>query len=106
MTLLKRKSAISEYAPRHKESRKRARIDAKTSASQDGHRPKKPPPTKSPSSVSPAAILFQANEQPAFPRGGGGILTPIEKKQIHARATRDALREQKSAGDLFELHGS
>lgn len=47
----------------------------------------------------PTSLL--TNEQPAFPRGGSSILTPIERKQIQAQATRDALQEHASSGDLF-----
>ncbi|KAK5328992.1 rRNA biogenesis protein rrp5 [Exophiala xenobiotica] len=41
-----------------------------------------------------------AKEQPAFPRGGAGPLTLIEKKQIRAQASRDAVREAEGE-DLF-----
>lgn len=41
-----------------------------------------------------------AKEQPAFPRGGAGPLTLIERKQIRAQASRDAVREAEG-GDLF-----
>ena len=43
-------------------------------------------------------------EQPAFPRGGADILTPLEKKQIRAKAERDVLIEQKrkKQHDLFD----
>ncbi len=36
-------------------------------------------------------------EEPAFPRGGASVLTPLEHKQIHIDATRDVLFEQQSA---------
>ncbi|KAL8788045.1 MAG: hypothetical protein Q9195_007511 [Heterodermia aff. obscurata] len=38
--------------------------------------------------------LIVPREEPAFQRGGASILTPLEKKQIHLQATRDALFEQ------------
>ena len=38
------------------------------------------------------------NEEPAFPRGGATILTPLEHKQIQIQATRDVLFEQNAAG--------
>jgi len=47
----------------------------------------------------PVSIL--KSEQPAFPRGGAGLLTPLEKKQIQAKATRDAIAEHKKERDLF-----
>lgn len=51
-------------------------------------------------------ISTLVNEQPAFPRGGGDILTPLEKKQIRAQADRDVLIEQKRKQnkDLFDEH--
>ncbi|KAL2862761.1 putative rRNA biogenesis protein RRP5 [Aspergillus lucknowensis] len=36
------------------------------------------------------------DDEPSFPRGGGSVLTPIERKQIHIKATKDVLFEQKS----------
>jgi rRNA biogenesis protein RRP5 len=37
------------------------------------------------------------DEEPSFPRGGGSILTPLERKQIQIQATRDVLFEQKGS---------
>ena len=46
------------------------------------------------------------NEEPAFPRGGASILTPLEHKQIQVQAARDVLFEQstgkKSTRNEFE----
>lgn len=42
----------------------------------------------------PKSILQQ--EDHAFPRGGGSVLTPIEQKQIKAQAERDVLFEQET----------
>jgi hypothetical protein len=45
------------------------------------------PPTKS--------IVSQLNDdEPMFPRGGGSVLTPLEKKQISIAAKADAAREE------------
>lgn len=38
------------------------------------------------------------DDEPSFPRGGGSVLTPLERKQIHIKATKDVLFEQKSGG--------
>lgn len=38
-------------------------------------------------------------EEKAFPRGGGGVLTTLEHKQIQAQAERDALFEQEGGED-------
>lgn len=34
------------------------------------------------------------DDEPSFPRGGGSVLTPLERKQIHIKATKDVLFEQ------------
>ena len=61
----------------------------------------------------PKSVLQQ--EERAFPRGGGSVLTPLEHKQIKAEAERDVLYEQetgltvgedKTNGDLFEHEAS
>jgi rRNA biogenesis protein RRP5 len=61
--------------------------------------------TASSKSSNPVPISLWTNEQPAFPRGGASLLTPIERKQIEAQATRDALKEHASSGDLFSTSG-
>ncbi|KIW20985.1 hypothetical protein PV08_01564 [Exophiala spinifera] len=48
----------------------------------------------------PKHVSVLTKEQPAFPRGGAGLLTPLERKQIQVKATRDVARERKSQ-DLF-----
>ncbi|EGE05782.1 rRNA biogenesis protein RRP5 [Trichophyton equinum CBS 127.97] len=51
---------------------------------------------KDTSTVSKAApISMLRDEQPAFPRGGNNVLTPLERKQIQIQATKDVLFEQK-----------
>ena len=61
----------------------------------------------------PKSLLQQ--EDRAFPRGGGSVLTPIEQKQIKADAERDVLFEQetgrtvgdeKANDDLFDQPAS
>jgi rRNA biogenesis protein RRP5 len=49
----------------------------------------------------PRPVSVLTKEQPAFPRGGASLLTPLERKQIRAKAARDADREQKPTEDLF-----
>jgi rRNA biogenesis protein RRP5 len=39
-------------------------------------------------------LSYLRDEEPSFPRGGGSILTPLERKQIQIQATRDLLFEQ------------
>ena len=49
---------------------------------------KQRPPTTS------TATLATLKEEPAFPRGGANILTPLEQKQINIQAKQDVLFEQ------------
>lgn len=42
----------------------------------------------------PPKVSLLQEEERAFPRGGGGVLTPLEHKQIQVQATRDALFEE------------
>jgi rRNA biogenesis protein RRP5 len=49
----------------------------------------------------PKSASFLTKEQPAFPRGGASLLTPVERKQIQAKASRDVARERKQHQDLF-----
>ncbi|KAM0722465.1 hypothetical protein Q7P37_001906 [Cladosporium fusiforme] len=44
----------------------------------------------------PAVKSVLQQEERSFPRGGASVLTPIEKKQIEARAERDVLFEQQT----------
>jgi rRNA biogenesis protein RRP5 len=39
----------------------------------------------------------RVEEEPAFPRGGASVLTPLEHKQIQIEATRDVLFEQSTS---------
>ena len=57
-----------------------------------------------PAKPKPSSVL--AKEQPAFPRGGASILTPVERKQIRAKAAQDADREAKPIRDLFGKGGT
>lgn len=60
------------------------------------------------------SVLLQ--EEKSFPRGGASVLTPIEQKQIRAKAERDVLFEQQTGqkasysadddGDLFDRNDS
>lgn len=56
--------------------------------------------TKTPSTAAPASATVKTtvkkDEEAAFPRGGGSVLTPLEHKQISIEAKRDALFEEES----------
>ena len=104
MASLKRKSNVANL-PRDKSATKRQRKDAHpahpaTSVRKSAEKQSKSDHDllKSTRSI-PTSLL--PNEQPAFPRGGASLLTPIERKQIQAQATRDALKEHAGSGDLF-----
>ncbi len=64
------------------------------------------PEKKQKASIPSSKLLVLRGEEPAFPRGGASILTPLEHKQIQIQATNDVLFEQstgqKSAAHEFE----
>lgn len=78
--------------------RKRQRLSQEEDAFQ-GVRPRdrtkrsKPDPESSTVGGRRSTTLVTSQEPPAFPRGGGSILTPIERKQIQAQAAKDVLFE-------------
>ncbi|KIV87731.1 hypothetical protein PV11_03257 [Exophiala sideris] len=72
---------------------KRSKSDAKPKTSTAA-----PEQSKSQKS-KPTSILTK--EQPAFPRGGASLLTPLERKQIQVKASQDVARERKQHQDLF-----
>lgn len=43
-------------------------------------------------------LSIMRDEEPAFPRGGGSVLTPLERKQIQIQTTQDVLFPQKHRG--------
>lgn len=67
-----------------------APVKRKGSGESESTRPEKKHKAFAP--ISKLSVL--KNEEPAFPRGGASILTPLEHKQIHIQATRDVLFEQ------------
>lgn len=92
MSVLKRKGA--KGADASDKSNKRQKTNKDTTEQPSNvveEKDKKTAPVKSVLSM----------EQPAFPRGGAGTLTLLEKKQIRAQASRDIARETES-GDLFD----
>jgi rRNA biogenesis protein RRP5 len=57
-----------------------------------------------PSSLKDSELSIVRDEEPAFPRGGANVLTPLERKQIQIQATRDVLFKDpgRSAEGLIE----
>ena len=91
MAQIKRKGHVADDSTAQKrarvgaEDRKKDNKKQKTNASEDGAVSK------------PANVSVLRDDEPAFPRGGASILTPLERKQIHNEATRDVLFEQKGS---------
>ena len=79
-----------------------APIKRKSDAVSESARPEKKP--KASPSTQKLSVLRA--EEPAFPRGGASILTPLEHKQIQIKAKKDVLFEQntgsKRARNEFE----
>ncbi|RMZ42000.1 hypothetical protein AFCA_006920 [Aspergillus flavus] len=100
MAPIKRKGASAEEAASARQSQKRVRVGAeerkdqkkqKTGASGEG---KTKPDAGSGPKASELTVL--RDDEPSFPRGGGSVLTPLERKQIQIQATKDVLFEQKA----------
>ncbi|KEF55753.1 uncharacterized protein A1O9_08504 [Exophiala aquamarina CBS 119918] len=102
----KRKFSTEERSA--KPASKRSKPDPEAQPVKSSKAPKldktNPSPARKASTPQAASVL--TNEQPAFPRGGASLLTPIERKQIQAKASRDAAKEFKKAQDLFGNSGS
>ena len=79
-----------------------APIKRKSDAASESARPEK----KHKMSTSTQNLSVLSAEEPAFPRGGASILTPLEHKQIQIKAKKDVLFEQstgsKRARNEFE----
>ncbi len=67
-----------------------APIKRKNEALSEKARPEK----KHKPSTSTQKLSVLREEEPAFPRGGASILTPLEHKQIQIQAKQDVLFEQ------------
>lgn len=107
MAPIKRKGNAAEEASA-RQPQKRVRVGAEDrkkdqkkqkTASNDSN--SKPDANSAPK-ASELSVL--RDDEPSFPRGGGSVLTPLERKQIQIQATKDVLFEQKgskpSAGDF------
>lgn len=85
----KKRARVSDSGPK-KDLKKESKStkDEQSAGSKDALKPEKKAPE--------ASILRE--DEPSFPRGGGDVLTPLERKQIQNQATRDVLFEQKKTG--------
>lgn len=85
MAPIKRKgNAPEETAAR--QPQKRAKVGAEESK-------KDSKPQDTAPKASELSVL--RDDEPSFPRGGGSVLTPLERKQIQIQANKDVLFEQK-----------
>jgi rRNA biogenesis protein RRP5 len=100
MAPIKRKGASGED-PAIK-NQKRARVASGTAKAEPGAQHKKAQHGKDvgkdAANERENATSVLREEEPSFPRGGGSVLTPLERKQIQNQATRDVLFEQKKSG--------
>lgn len=101
MSSAKRKLAVEESSS--KPASKRSKPDSKAGLQKTLRAPKveKEIPASAQKDTKPQAASVLTKEQPAFPRGGASLLTPVERKQIQAKASRDAAKEFKKSQDLF-----
>jgi len=112
MAPMKRKGDTANVADT-KEARKKVRVvaegeskalkPARGSNSASTTHTKRTPSETHKSANQPLKSSIFREEEASFPRGGGSILTPLEKKQIQAQANRDVLFEQQSLGQQDRL---
>lgn len=88
MAPIKRKgNAPEEQATR--QPQKRAKVGADDGTAD--HKKRK----DAPAAPKASELSVLRDDEPLFPRGGGSVLTPLERKQIQIQATKDVLFEQK-----------
>ena len=85
MAPIKRKGNVPEESVA-RQPPKRAKVGA-----EDRKKDQKPKDTAA--KASELSVL--RDDEPSFPRGGGSVLTPLERKQIQIQANKDVLFEQK-----------
>lgn len=91
MAQIKRKGNVADDATTQKrarvgaEDRKKDNKKQKTNDAEDG------------ATSKPTNVSVLRDDEPAFPRGGANVLTPLERKQIQIEATQDVLFEQKGS---------
>jgi rRNA biogenesis protein RRP5 len=91
MAPIKRKGNAAEEAVT-RQPQKRVRVGGAEEGSKDQKKQRKSESTTAPEATELSVLR---DDEPSFPRGGGSVLTPLEKKQIHIQATKDVLFEQK-----------
>lgn len=102
MASAKRKADVavdSTSNKRAKPEKSKSTASPKSSAKHEKAKKTDQPPSKASANAPLTSVL--SKEQPAFPRGGASLLTPLEKKQINAKAWSDAQKEDGAPTDLF-----
>lgn len=100
MAPIKRKGTTGDDSAT--KDQKRARVSSDAAKAEKKSKPSKNA-SKEPTTRQPdTAVSVLREEESAFPRGGGSVLTPLERKQIQIQATRDVLFEQKRSGKPAE----
>ncbi|KKK23556.1 hypothetical protein P175DRAFT_0471469 [Aspergillus ochraceoroseus IBT 24754] len=87
MAPIKRKGNATEEASA-RNPQKRVRVGA-------DERKKEGKTATADSAPKASELTVLRDDEPSFPRGGGSVLTPLERKQIQIKATKDVLFEQK-----------
>ncbi|KAF7589777.1 rRNA biogenesis protein rrp5 [Aspergillus hancockii] len=100
MAQIKRKGNSAEETASARQPQKRVRVGAEEhKKDQKKQRTDASGESKSKSDTSSAPksseLTVLRGDEPSFPRGGGSVLTPLERKQIQIQATKDVLFEQK-----------
>lgn len=96
MAPIKRKgNAAEEVSVRQPQKRVRVGADDRKSEKKQKNASDDSKPKSDAPKASELSVL--RDDEPSFPRGGGSVLTPLERKQIQIQATKDVLFEQKGA---------
>ncbi|PYI21088.1 putative rRNA biogenesis protein RRP5 [Aspergillus violaceofuscus CBS 115571] len=96
MAPIKRKgNAAEEVSTRQPQKRVRVGADDRKSEKKQKNASDDSKPKSDAPKASELSVL--RDDEPSFPRGGGSVLTPLERKQIQIQATKDVLFEQKGA---------
>lgn len=108
MAPIKRKGNAPNNSAAAHPPKKRARV-SDSGPKEDSKKESKPArdeqSTGSKDAKKTAEVSILREEEPSFPRGGGDVLTPLERKQIQNQATRDVLFEQKKSGTGKTVEG-
>lgn len=97
MAPIKRKGAAADSSSANHQKRARVSSEGNRKEQKKPKQEKDSKDTDRKSAVREQTSNFSIlrDEEPSFPRGGGSVLTPLERKQIQIQATRDVLFEQK-----------